>query len=82
MSPVCLLFTASGEKKEGWSWETYLAEQKAVTAPVSLFQDVSWALPTKEELVFPVQALTSKLRPSGVFFLTFLDGLGCKKESG
>ncbi|XP_058541642.1 lethal(3)malignant brain tumor-like protein 1 isoform X6 [Neofelis nebulosa] len=31
---------ASGEKKEGWSWEPYLEEQKAVTAPVSLFQDV------------------------------------------
>ncbi|XP_051043155.1 lethal(3)malignant brain tumor-like protein 1 isoform X3 [Phodopus roborovskii] len=29
----------SGEKKEGWSWESYLEEQKAVTAPVSLFQD-------------------------------------------
>ncbi|GAB5569184.1 lethal(3)malignant brain tumor-like protein 1 isoform X3 [Prionailurus iriomotensis] len=29
---------ASG-KKEGWSWEPYLEEQKAVTAPVSLFQD-------------------------------------------
>ncbi|XP_022350116.1 lethal(3)malignant brain tumor-like protein 1 [Enhydra lutris kenyoni] len=31
--------SASGEKKEGWSWESYLEEQKAVTAPVSLFQD-------------------------------------------
>ncbi|XP_050006874.1 lethal(3)malignant brain tumor-like protein 1 isoform X5 [Alexandromys fortis] len=30
----------SEEKKEGWSWESYLEEQKAVTAPVSLFQDV------------------------------------------
>ncbi|MBZ3883110.1 Lethal(3)malignant brain tumor-like protein 1 [Sciurus carolinensis] len=30
---------ASGEKKKGWSWESYLEEQKAVTAPVSLFQD-------------------------------------------
>uniref|UniRef100_A0A8C6RVD8 Lethal(3)malignant brain tumor-like protein 1 n=1 Tax=Nannospalax galili TaxID=1026970 RepID=A0A8C6RVD8_NANGA len=29
----------SGEKKESWSWESYLEEQKAVTAPVSLFQD-------------------------------------------
>ncbi|XP_038186690.1 lethal(3)malignant brain tumor-like protein 1 isoform X1 [Arvicola amphibius] len=29
----------SEEKKEGWSWESYLEEQKAVTAPVSLFQD-------------------------------------------
>ncbi|XP_053429338.1 lethal(3)malignant brain tumor-like protein 1 isoform X2 [Nycticebus coucang] len=28
-----------GEKKEGWSWESYLEEQKAITAPVSLFQD-------------------------------------------
>uniref|UniRef100_A0A8C3VYJ4 Lethal(3)malignant brain tumor-like protein 1 n=1 Tax=Catagonus wagneri TaxID=51154 RepID=A0A8C3VYJ4_9CETA len=30
---------ASGEKKEGWSWGSYLEEQKAVTAPGSLFQD-------------------------------------------
>ncbi|XP_045430183.1 lethal(3)malignant brain tumor-like protein 1 isoform X2 [Pipistrellus kuhlii] len=30
---------ASGEKEEGWSWESYLKEQKAITAPVSLFQD-------------------------------------------
>ncbi|XP_023984359.1 lethal(3)malignant brain tumor-like protein 1 isoform X2 [Physeter macrocephalus] len=30
---------ASGEKKEGWSWESYLEEQKAITAPISLFQD-------------------------------------------
>ncbi|KAM9589878.1 lethal(3)malignant brain tumor-like protein 1 isoform 1-T1 [Trichechus inunguis] len=28
-----------GKKKEGWSWESYLEEQKAITAPVSLFQD-------------------------------------------
>ncbi|XP_055977964.1 lethal(3)malignant brain tumor-like protein 1 isoform X3 [Sorex fumeus] len=28
-----------GDTKEGWSWESYLEEQKAVTAPVSLFQD-------------------------------------------
>lgn len=43
--PVCLLCTASGEKKEGWSWESYLKEQKAITAPVSLFQDVSGTIP-------------------------------------
>ncbi|XP_078227840.1 lethal(3)malignant brain tumor-like protein 1 isoform X12 [Callithrix jacchus] len=30
---------ATGEKKESWSWESYLEEQKAITAPVSLFQD-------------------------------------------
>ncbi|XP_058535461.1 lethal(3)malignant brain tumor-like protein 1 isoform X2 [Ochotona princeps] len=30
---------SSGEKKEEWTWESYLEEQKAVTAPVSLFQD-------------------------------------------
>ncbi|XP_032760799.1 lethal(3)malignant brain tumor-like protein 1 [Rattus rattus] len=29
----------SSEKKEDWSWESYLEEQRAVTAPVSLFQD-------------------------------------------
>uniref|UniRef100_A0A2K6URM7 Lethal(3)malignant brain tumor-like protein 1 n=1 Tax=Saimiri boliviensis boliviensis TaxID=39432 RepID=A0A2K6URM7_SAIBB len=49
---------ATGEKKEGWSWESYLEEQKAITAPVSLFQDVSWT----------VSGHTTKLRrPSGVF---------------
>jgi len=57
---------ASGEKKEGWSWESYLEEQKAVTAPVSLFQDVSQIISTWEELVCPVQEITTKLRPSGV----------------
>nr|XP_055122333.1 lethal(3)malignant brain tumor-like protein 1 isoform X4 [Symphalangus syndactylus] len=31
---------ATGEKKECWSWESYLEEQKAITAPDSLFQDV------------------------------------------
>nr|XP_045375324.1 lethal(3)malignant brain tumor-like protein 1 isoform X5 [Camelus bactrianus] len=30
---------APGEKKEGWSWDSYLEEQKAITAPVSLFKD-------------------------------------------
>ncbi|XP_031998147.1 lethal(3)malignant brain tumor-like protein 1 isoform X2 [Hylobates moloch] len=30
---------ATGEKKECWSWESYLEEQKAITAPDSLFQD-------------------------------------------
>lgn len=43
--PACLVSAvSSGEKKEGWSWESYLEEQKAVTAPVSLFLDVSWAI--------------------------------------
>ncbi|OWK03133.1 hypothetical protein Celaphus_00007989 [Cervus elaphus hippelaphus] len=27
------------EKKPGWSWESYLEEQKAIAAPISLFQD-------------------------------------------
>uniref|UniRef100_A0A8D0FHZ5 Uncharacterized protein n=1 Tax=Strix occidentalis caurina TaxID=311401 RepID=A0A8D0FHZ5_STROC len=30
---------ASEEKKEGWSWASYLEEQKAVAAPLDLFQD-------------------------------------------
>lgn len=42
--PACFVFAVSEEKKEGWSWESYLEEQKAVTAPVSLFQDVSWTI--------------------------------------
>uniref|UniRef100_A0A8D2PR20 Uncharacterized protein n=1 Tax=Zosterops lateralis melanops TaxID=1220523 RepID=A0A8D2PR20_ZOSLA len=32
---------ASEEKKEGWSWASYLEEQKAVAAPLDLFQDVN-----------------------------------------
>lgn len=36
---------ASEEKKEGWSWASYLEEQKAVAAPLDLFQDVSWDFP-------------------------------------
>uniref|UniRef100_A0A8C3V4A8 Lethal(3)malignant brain tumor-like protein 1 n=1 Tax=Catharus ustulatus TaxID=91951 RepID=A0A8C3V4A8_CATUS len=32
---------ASEEKKEGWSWASYLEEQKAVAAPLDLFQDVT-----------------------------------------
>lgn len=39
--PACLVSAVSSEKKEGWSWESYLEDQKAITAPVSLFQDVS-----------------------------------------
>lgn len=42
--PTSLVSPVSSEKKDGWSWESYLEEQKAVTAPVSLFQDVSWAV--------------------------------------
>ena len=42
--PTSLVSPVASEKKDGWSWESYLEEQKAVTAPVSLFQDVSWAV--------------------------------------
>lgn len=58
----------SSEKKEGWSWESYLEEQKAVTAPVSLFQDVSWAVRAQAEFILSVQGLTTKSKPSGVFY--------------
>nr|XP_025042203.1 lethal(3)malignant brain tumor-like protein 1 [Pelodiscus sinensis] len=30
---------SSEEKKEGWSWASYLEEQKAVAAPLNLFQE-------------------------------------------
>uniref|UniRef100_A0A8C9F330 Lethal(3)malignant brain tumor-like protein 1 n=1 Tax=Pavo cristatus TaxID=9049 RepID=A0A8C9F330_PAVCR len=33
--------SASEEKKEGWSWASYLEEQKAVAAPLDLFRDVT-----------------------------------------
>ncbi|OXB69812.1 UNVERIFIED_CONTAM: hypothetical protein H355_004873, partial [Colinus virginianus] len=39
---VCAFVLRSGaseEKKEGWSWASYLEEQKAVAAPLDLFQD-------------------------------------------
>lgn len=45
---VCAFVLRSGaseEKKEGWSWASYLEEQKAVAAPLDLFQDVSWDFP-------------------------------------
>lgn len=45
---VCAFVLRSGaseEKKEGWSWASYLEEQKAVAAPLNLFQDVSWDFP-------------------------------------
>lgn len=46
---VCAFVLRSGaseEKKEGWSWASYLEEQKAVAAPLDLFQDVSWDFPS------------------------------------
>lgn len=38
-----LLFSVSSdEKTEGWSWASYLEEQKATAAPSNLFQEVSY----------------------------------------
>lgn len=70
-----LVSAVSSEKKEGWSWESYLEEQKAVTAPVSLFQDVSRAVSAQAEFILSVQGLTTESKPSGVFYQTILDAL-------
>uniref|UniRef100_A0A674JYA6 L3MBTL histone methyl-lysine binding protein 1 n=1 Tax=Terrapene triunguis TaxID=2587831 RepID=A0A674JYA6_9SAUR len=32
-------WSSSEEKKEGWSWASYLEEQKAIAAPLNLFQE-------------------------------------------
>ena len=65
----------SSEQKDGWSWESYLEEQKAVTAPVSLFQDVSWAVSPQAEFIFSAQGLTPKSKPSGVSYWIVLGAL-------
>ncbi|XP_063104383.1 lethal(3)malignant brain tumor-like protein 1 isoform X4 [Cavia porcellus] len=68
---------ASGEKKEGWSWETYLAEQKAVTAPVSLFQDSQAATHLKNgfKLGMKLEGIDPQ-HPSMYFILTVAEVCG------
>uniref|UniRef100_A0A674JRB9 Lethal(3)malignant brain tumor-like protein 1 n=1 Tax=Terrapene triunguis TaxID=2587831 RepID=A0A674JRB9_9SAUR len=36
---TCQWRGSSEEKKEGWSWASYLEEQKAIAAPLNLFQE-------------------------------------------
>ncbi|XP_058418654.1 lethal(3)malignant brain tumor-like protein 1 [Diceros bicornis minor] len=67
---------ASGEK-EGWSWESYLEEQKAITAPVSLFQDYQ-AVPHNKNGFRPGMKLEGidPQHPSMYFILTVAEVCG------
>ncbi|XP_041526514.1 lethal(3)malignant brain tumor-like protein 1 isoform X1 [Microtus oregoni] len=67
----------SEEKKEGWSWESYLEEQKAVTAPVSLFQDSQAVAPNKNgfKLGMKLEGIDPQ-HPSMYFILTVAEVCG------
>ncbi|KAH0501710.1 Lethal(3)malignant brain tumor-like protein 1 [Microtus ochrogaster] len=67
----------SEEKKEGWSWESYLEEQKAVTAPVSLFQDSQAVAPDKNgfKLGMKLEGIDPQ-HPSMYFILTVAEVCG------
>ncbi|XP_060046361.1 lethal(3)malignant brain tumor-like protein 1 isoform X2 [Erinaceus europaeus] len=68
---------ASGEKKEGWSWESYLEKQKAITAPVSLFQDYQAATHHKNgfRLGMKLEGIDPQ-HPSMYFILTVAEVCG------
>ncbi|XP_066092370.1 lethal(3)malignant brain tumor-like protein 1 [Saccopteryx bilineata] len=68
---------ASGEKKEGWSWESYLEEQRATTAPVSLFQDYQAATHNKNgfRLGMKLEGIDPQ-HPSTYFILTVAEVCG------
>ncbi|XP_024895653.1 lethal(3)malignant brain tumor-like protein 1 isoform X4 [Pteropus alecto] len=67
----------SGEKKEGWSWAPYLEEQKAITAPVSLFQDYQAVPPNKNgfRLGMKLEGIDPQ-HPSMYFILTVAEVCG------
>ncbi|KAM6164342.1 lethal(3)malignant brain tumor-like protein 1 isoform 2-T2 [Rhynchocyon petersi] len=73
---VCLLSLA-GEKKEGWSWEAYLEEQKAITAPVNLFQDYQAVTHNKNgfKLGMKLEGIDPQ-HPSMYFILTVAEVCG------
>ncbi|XP_037668376.1 lethal(3)malignant brain tumor-like protein 1 isoform X8 [Choloepus didactylus] len=66
-----------GEKKEGWSWESYLEEQKAITAPVSLFQDYQAVTNNKNgfKLGMKLEGIDPQ-HPSMYFILTVAEVCG------
>nr|XP_036868829.1 lethal(3)malignant brain tumor-like protein 1 isoform X6 [Manis javanica] len=68
---------ASGEKKKGWTWESYLEEQKAITAPVSLFQDYQAATHNKNgfRLGMKLEGIDPQ-HPSMYFILTVAEVCG------
>ncbi|ERE70987.1 lethal(3)malignant brain tumor-like protein 1 [Cricetulus griseus] len=67
----------SDEKKESWSWESYLEEQKAVTAPVSLFQDSQAVTHSKNgfKLGMKLEGIDPQ-HPSMYFILTVAEVCG------
>ncbi|KAL1785887.1 lethal(3)malignant brain tumor 1 [Sigmodon hispidus] len=67
----------SGEKKEGWSWESYLEEQKAVTAPDNLFQDYQAVTHNKNgfKLGMKLEGIDPQ-HPSMYFILTVAEVCG------
>ncbi|XP_077024294.1 lethal(3)malignant brain tumor-like protein 1 isoform X1 [Tamandua tetradactyla] len=67
----------SGEKKESWSWESYLEEQKAITAPVSLFQDYQAVTHNKNgfKLGMKLEGIDPQ-HPSMYFILTVAEVCG------
>ncbi|XP_073930897.1 lethal(3)malignant brain tumor-like protein 1 isoform X2 [Castor canadensis] len=68
---------ASSEKKEVWSWESYLEEQKAITAPVSLFQDSQAVTHSKNgfKLGMKLEGIDPQ-HPSMYFILTVAEVCG------
>ncbi|NXT26424.1 LMBL1 protein, partial [Syrrhaptes paradoxus] len=68
---------ASEEKKEGWSWASYLEEQKAVAAPLDLFQD--YQVPSQRKNGFKVGMKLEGIdpqHPSMYFILTVAEVCG------
>lgn len=68
---------SSGEKKEEWTWDSYLEEQKAVTAPVSLFQDSQTVPPNKNgfKMGMKLEGIDPQ-HPSMYFILTVAEVCG------
>ncbi|KAL0594971.1 Lethalmalignant brain tumor-like protein 1 [Plecturocebus cupreus] len=68
---------STGDKKEGWSWESYLEEQKAITAPVSLFQDSQAVTDNKNgfKLGMKLEGIDPQ-HPSMYFILTVAEVCG------
>ncbi|XP_049635137.1 lethal(3)malignant brain tumor-like protein 1 isoform X1 [Suncus etruscus] len=68
---------ALNEKKDDWSWESYLEEQKAITAPVSLFHDCQLAPQNKNgfRLGMKLEGIDPQ-HPSMYFILTVAEVCG------
>ncbi|XP_019368586.1 PREDICTED: lethal(3)malignant brain tumor-like protein 1 isoform X3 [Gavialis gangeticus] len=68
---------ASEEKKEGWSWASYLEEQKAIAAPLNLFQDYQTASQNKNgfKVGMKLEGIDPQ-HPSMYFILTVAEVCG------